>query len=103
MIIGMNELKTLIKHISCKWKCKFDRRKCNSNQWLNNNKSQCDYKKRHICKKDYIQNPATHSCENGKYLASVMEYSAITYDEIIESYNEKTKTVPTSFNEKKAI
>ena len=30
MIIGINELKTLKKHISCKCKCKFDGRKCNS-------------------------------------------------------------------------
>ena len=38
MITGINESKTLTKHISCEWKCKFDGRKCNSNQWWNNNK-----------------------------------------------------------------
>ena len=38
MITGINELKTLTKHISCKCKCKFDGRKCNSNQKRNNNK-----------------------------------------------------------------
>ena len=38
MITGINELKTLAKHISCKCKCKFDGRKCNSNQKSNNNK-----------------------------------------------------------------
>ena len=32
MITGMNELKTLTKHISCECKCKFDGRKCNANQ-----------------------------------------------------------------------
>ena len=32
-----------------------------------------------------------------------MDDSANTCDEIIESYNEKTKKVPTNFNEKKAI
>ena len=37
MITGVNELKTLTKHISCKCKCKFNRKKCNSNQWWNNN------------------------------------------------------------------
>ena len=36
MITGINESKT--NHISCEWKCKFDGRKCNSNQWWNNNK-----------------------------------------------------------------
>ena len=32
MITGINEPKTLIKHISCKCKCKFDGRICNSDQ-----------------------------------------------------------------------
>ena len=33
MITGINESKTLTKHISCECKCKFDGRKCNSDQW----------------------------------------------------------------------
>ena len=33
MITGINGSKTLPKHISCECKCKFDRTKCNSNQW----------------------------------------------------------------------
>ena len=33
MITGINESKTLIKHISCKCKCKLEIRKCSSNQW----------------------------------------------------------------------
>ena len=37
MITGMNESKTLTKHISCEYKCKFDERKCNSDQRWNNN------------------------------------------------------------------
>ena len=53
-------------------------------------------------KEDYIWNPSTCSCENEKYLASIMEYLAITCDEVVESYNEETKTIPTNFNEKKA-
>ena len=32
-----------------------------------------------------------------------MNYSAIPCDTIIESNNEETKTIPTNFNEKKAI
>ena len=32
MITGMNESKTLTKHISCKCECKFDGRKPNPNQ-----------------------------------------------------------------------
>ena len=100
MIKGINESKILIKHISCEWKRKFDGRKYNSNQKWNNDKCRCDRKKHHICQKDYIWNPATCSCENGKYLASIIDNSVITCDEIIDA---KTKTVTTNFNEKNAI
>ena len=33
MITGINQSKTLTKDISCECKCKFDGRKCNSDQW----------------------------------------------------------------------
>ena len=33
--------KVLTRHISCECKCKFDGKKCNSNQKWNNNKYQC--------------------------------------------------------------
>ena len=98
---GINKLKTLTKHISWECKCRFDGRKCNSDQWWNNNKCRCE--KRHVCKKDYVWNPATCSCENGKYLTSIMKDSTITCDEIIKSYAEEAKTIPTNFAEKKAI
>ena len=70
-------------------------KKCNSNQWCNNDKCQCDCKKCHACEKDYIWNSSTCSCKNGKYLASLIDNAVITCEEIIE---EKTKT---NFNEKK--
>ena len=95
MITGINESETLTKDISCKCKCKFDRRKCNSHQCWNNNKCRCECKKRCVC---HVWNPATCSCKNGKYLASIMDDSAITCDEIIESYDEETKTISTYFN-----
>ena len=44
----------------------------------------CECKKCHACEKDCIWNPGTCSCQNGKYLASIMDDSAITCDEIIE-------------------
>ena len=93
IITRINESKTLTKHISCECKCKFDGRKCNSDQQCNNDKCQCECKKRHVCEKDYIWNPAPCICENEKYLASLMDDSAIMCDEIIESYNEETKTI----------
>ena len=42
-------------------------------------------KKRHVCDKDYVSNPATCNCENEKYLANIMHDSAIMCDKIIES------------------
>ena len=55
--------------------------------------------------KDYVWNPATCIGENGKYLASIMDDSVITCDEMIDAEvklnDEETKTFPTVFNEKK--
>ena len=41
-------------------------------------------------RKKYIQNPAICSYENAKYIASIIDDSGITFDEIIE----ETKTIP---------
>ena len=79
-----NESIILTKDISCECKCKFDGRKCNSDQCMNNDKCQCECKARHICESQweckmchisenhYVRNPATCSCENEKCLASIM-------------------------------
>ena len=75
MITGKNESKILKYSKSCECKCKFNRRKCNSNQKWNNNKSQCECKNHHIWEKDYILNPNKWTCENGKYLASITDNS----------------------------
>ena len=45
-------------------------------------------------------NPDICTCENGKHLISIMDNLAIC-DEVIKSYDEEIKTIPTSFNEKK--
>ena len=102
VITGINESKTLTKHRSCEYKYKFDSRKCNWNYWWNKDKYRWKCKNHHVCEKDCIWNPTTYSYGNGKYLASIMDDSPITCDEIIESYYEETKTIPTNFNEKKA-
>ena len=83
-------------HAICK--CRFDGEKSNSKQWGNNNKCWCGCKKVDTCEKDYVWNTATCNCENGKYLASIMDDSVITCDEVIESYNDEI-----NFNAKKAI
>ena len=84
MITGINEWKTLTKHISWECKCKFDGTKCNSNQNWDNNKSRWKCKIcLKICEKDYIWNPATCTCESGKCLPSIIDDSVIAWDEII--------------------
>ena len=77
----MIKSKTLIKHISSKCKCKFDSRKYIPNQKSNIYKCRCaceNPKNHDVCEKDYIGNPATCSCENGKYLASIVKNSVVT-------------------------
>ena len=51
--------------------------------------------------KKIVWNPTTCSCENGKYLASIMDDSAIMCDEIVQLYTEEIQTIPTYFSEKK--
>ena len=60
--------KILTKHVSCECRCKFDGRKCNSNEQWNNDKCRWGCKKHHIFEKGYIWNPSTCSCKNVKYL-----------------------------------
>ena len=44
---------------------------------------QCKNPKKHnVCEKDYIWNPGTCTCDNGKYLQSMTDDSVITCDEI---------------------
>ena len=55
---------------------KFDGRKGNLNQMWNNGKCQCECKnpnEHNSCKKDYLQNPATCSCENDKYVRGITD------------------------------
>ena len=108
MIASINESKILTKHISSECKCRFDGRKCNSDQWPNNNKCRFECKEHHICEKEYVWNPATCNCENRKYLASIIDDSAIICDEVIDADAElhNVKLSPkddnkTNFNEKK--
>ena len=89
------------RNVNCN-KCKFDGRKCNSNEKSNNNKCWGECKKYNICEKDYIWTPATCSCKNGKYLANIMDDLVITCDEIIESYDEETKAILANCNKKNA-
>ena len=62
-------------------------------------------KKRHVCEKDYVRNPATCNWKNGKSLASTIDDAAIVCYEVIESYEEDAEVKSydeTSFNQNKA-
>ena len=52
-----------------------------------------------VCEKYFVWNPATCTCKNGKYLASIIDDSVITCDELIET----PKTVPTKNVPKKIL
>ena len=97
MITDIDESKTLTKHISCKCKRRFGGKKYKSNQCWNNGKCLCGYKKINVYEKNYIWNPATCNCKNGKYLANFVD--KIICDEIIDvketNFNEKNITFKT--------
>ena len=113
IITGINESKTLTKNIWCKCKFKFNGK--NAIQ-INRRTINVDVTVKNVMYlKKIVWNPVTCSCENEKYFASIMDDSAIICDEVIDantkatlndkskSNNEETKTIPTNFNEKKAI
>ena len=62
-----------------------------------------------MCGKDYIWNPRTCTCENGKYLVNIIGDSVITCDKIIEvkksipTKNVAAKTFPTKTDPTKTI
>ena len=51
MFTGINESKTLAKHLSFECKCKFHGRKDNSNHWWNKDKCRCECKTHQLCEK----------------------------------------------------
>ena len=71
--VCIHESKVLTKDISCECKYKFHSKKCNSDQWWNNDIHQCD-------------------CKNIIYVKKII-FGILSNDA-------ETKTVPTSFDEK---
>ena len=53
----------------------------------------------HVCEKDNIWNPSKCVCENGKYLASIIDDSTIIWNEVIKSNEEEIRTISANFNE----
>ena len=83
MITSKTEAKTMLKHISCDCKCKFNSTTCYSNKKWNNETCKCECKSYCTCKKDYSWNPSPCIFENDKYLKSIVDDSKIVCDEII--------------------
>ena len=59
-------------------------------------------KKRILCGKEYVWNPATCDCENGKYLVSNKDDSTIICHDVIDADTVAKVYDKTNFNEKKA-
>ena len=101
MITEINELKTLAKHIYANVTLSFmvDIIQIKSGITVNVGVKSVKIRKNIVCEKDYIWNPATCTCENGKYVGSIIDDLVVTCDEITEA----TKTVPTKkyFNKKR--
>ena len=96
MITGVKESKTLIKHISCNCRCKFNGRMCNSKQKWNNDKCWCECKKpiKYILsKKDYVWNPnicacqCNKNCEIGQYLENCFCIKSLVDNLVIILWN----------------
>ena len=70
MIARINEVKIATKHIPCDFRCKSDGQKRKSDQKCNKDKCRCECNnpiKHHVCKKDYVLNPITCTCEINKF------------------------------------
>ena len=50
------------------------------------------FKKSHACEKDYVWTPSTRICENGKYIASIVDNLVIRLDVMkLQSHTMKKK------------
>ena len=113
MITIINEVNKFTKHFSYNSKCKFNSRKCNSNQKQNIDIGQCECKKpikNCVCKTDFAWIPSTcpcqcvKHCDINKYLKhcscvkTIVDDLVITCDEIID----EPRTALINSNDKKA-
>ena len=85
LITGINQSRTLTKHILFKFECKCDSKKSAA--------VSVKIQKNMVCTKGYICNPSTYSCENSKYVGNIIDEPVFIWDEITST----TKAVPTRF------
>ena len=88
----IDEAKTVIKHISCDSKCKFNSAAFQIKRGRRR-KGQCECKIYCECKTYHSWNPTTYNCKNGKYLQSIIDKSVIMSSEIINVRNNMTTNV----------
>ena len=85
IITGKHKKKNVNKDVLCECKCKFDRRKFNSNQKRITINIAVTVKHIKYVKKCYISTTAICKCANEKYLAGIINNdSVVTCDKIIE-------------------
>ena len=95
-ITAINETKALTKHISCECNCKFDGK--NVSQIKSEIAINVIVSVKSII---YLKKTEFGILLHGIVkVENTLDNSVITCDEVIESYNEEIKTIPTNFNEK---
>ena len=77
IITRIDETETIVKHISCDCKGKFNATIYNSNKKWNNETCPCEFKNHRMCKKDYSWNPSTCTCGNTKHLKRIVDDSKL--------------------------
>ena len=102
MITNRIEGKTLVTHMSCDCKCKFDSTRRNLNQKWNNETCQCEIKNYRTCKKGYSWNPSTCIGQNSKHLRHIVDNSVITCDETMYIIHIVSTNVSINCDDKKA-
>ena len=85
LITGINQSRTLTKHMWFKFECRWDSKKSVV--------VSVKIQKNMVCAKGFICNPSAYSCENSKYVGNFIDEPVFIWDEIRNT----TKTVPTRF------
>ena len=83
MTTRIKKSRTLAKHVSFKYECMLDGRKCNLNQKWKKDKCWCECKnleEHRMCEETFFWNPATCSCKNDKYVENIIGDSVAISD-----------------------
>ena len=92
--------KTLLKHATREYKCKFNGTKCNSNQKSNEKLCWGDCKssiEHHVCEKCYVWDTSTCACKIKRYWKIIICDSVVICTEIIDNKNYFNKNYSSKF------